>query len=371
MRIAYIILGLCLGNLLVAQNHLKVSLILPFCSKQIAQNPKHPNAELGKVTREYYQGLLLALDSLDKLDMKVKLSVFDTQNDSLVTLKQIQKPAFKESELIIGPVLQGGNKLLSPFAKENKVYHVSPLMTFSKTKLVDDYWVSSNPDLPSFAPLVFNYLKDYEDSLNIVVISDQSTFDKSFTPAFKKIIPDNKNIKIKVVVYTPTNDINTYLIPNITNVLIMPTSKEQLANSILYSVKDSTYFPRLMTIGFQQWLEFKNADIALWQTKNVHFATTSYINYSDSLTTQFVKLYREKYFTEPSEAAIKGYDQGLFYITNRYLLGRDFMKQLEGKPTKLIHTTFQFRKSKEGGAYQNNYLNFITFDNDVLKETAK
>ena len=349
-----------------AQDALNVSLIMPFCSKQIAENPYHSNGELGTVSREYYQGMLIALDSLNTLGYKIKFNVFDTQNDSLLMLKLMAKPAFKESNLIIGPVLQGGNKMLTPFATAQKVYHVSPLMTFSKTKLTDDYWISSNPDLPSFAELIYNHIVEGKDSLNIVVVSDQSSLDKSFTPAFKKIVPASKKTKIRVVTFSPSLDINMYLSPTLNNVLIIPSAKEQLCNAVLYQVKDSLTIPHIRTIGFQQWLEFKNADIQLWQLRNVEFATTYFVDYKDNATKVFIQKYRERFFTDPSEAAIKGYDQGLYYIGNRYKLGNDFMKQLNDVPQKVLHTTYQFNKSKEGGAYQNHYLNFIRFEGDAL-----
>lgn len=367
MRVYITVCLFFLNQLAMAQETLNVSLIMPFCSKQIAENPDHSNTELGTLSREYYQGMQIALDSLNTLGNKIKLTVFDTQNDSLLMLKQMTKPAFKESHLVIGPVLQGGNKMLTPFATDKKVYHISPLMTFSKTKLTDEYWISSNPDLPAFADIIYNFLITQEDTLNIVVVSDQSALDKNFTPAFKKIIPASKTIKIKTVSYTPALDINMYLIPSQHNVLILPTTKEPIANAILYQVKDSLTIPRLSCIGFQQWLDFKNADIQLWEMRKVYFASTYFVDFTDSATKVFVKKYREKFFTEPSEAAVKGYDQGLFYIGNRYALGKDFMKQLADKPSKTLHTTYRFMKQKEGGAYQNYYLNFMRFEGDVLK----
>ncbi|MCG9880780.1 MAG: hypothetical protein MH472_09305, partial [Bacteroidia bacterium] len=41
----------------------QVSLIMPFCSAEILENPKHKNAAISKACRNYYEGFLLALDS--------------------------------------------------------------------------------------------------------------------------------------------------------------------------------------------------------------------------------------------------------------------------------------------------------------------
>ena len=95
-----------------------VSLLLPFCSKQILANPNYKDAELGNICREYYQGALIAIDSLELAGVKLSLNVFDTENDSLTMLRIMQNVAFKESELFLGPVRQGGNQVLSQFCKK-------------------------------------------------------------------------------------------------------------------------------------------------------------------------------------------------------------------------------------------------------------
>src|SRR5450631_3672082 len=83
-----------------------ISLILPFCSKKIIDNPNCYDAQLGNICREYYQGALIALDSFERGRLPISLSVFDTENDSSTLLKILQKPQLKETELIIGPVWQ-------------------------------------------------------------------------------------------------------------------------------------------------------------------------------------------------------------------------------------------------------------------------
>lgn len=339
---------------------------MPFCSKEIATNPNSHNAELGKLCREYYQGMHIALDSLNKVGDKIIFHVYDTQNDSLVTLKIIQKPEFKASNLIIGPVLQGGNKMLTPLCNDKKIYHVSPLMTFSKTRLNDKYWISTHPNLTSFAGILYNYIQAHFDTVQILVVSDRSSFDKHVGEGFKSLSPSSKKIIIKTVSYTPTLDVNPFLSATRHNILVIPTHNEQVANNILYQMKDTSMYRNLTCFGFQQWLDFKNADIELWQSRNVIFATTFYIDYANPATRKFIETYREKYGTEPSEAAYKGYDQGLLFIGKRVKKGKDFMEKIADSTFHSIHTPYQFVKQKSG-AYHNNILNFIHFQNDELK----
>ena len=69
-----------------------VSLVLPFNSKQIIENPNYKGVELGNICREYYQGVLVALDSFERAEISVRLSVFDTEDDSVTLLNIMKKP---------------------------------------------------------------------------------------------------------------------------------------------------------------------------------------------------------------------------------------------------------------------------------------
>src|SRR6478736_6271073 len=91
----------------------KVVLLMPFCSKLTLENPTNSYVQLSNLSREYYQGALLAVDSIKKLEIKLSLTVLDTQNDSVITANLMKKQAVRDCDLIIGPVLQGGNRVVS------------------------------------------------------------------------------------------------------------------------------------------------------------------------------------------------------------------------------------------------------------------
>lgn len=341
-----------------------IALVMPFCAQKIIDNPNHAEAELGNISREYYQGALIALDSFERAKIPVRLAVFDTDNDSLTMVKQMQKTAFKESEVVIGPILQGGNKMLTPFSKDKKVFHVSPLMTFSKTRINDAFWISSNPDIPGYAQILYDYfLSLHKDSANIIVVSDKSSYDKNIVSAFRLITPPvGKQLKIKVVDYSATLDITQHFSAKIPNYVVVPTSKEQTANKILYQLKDTS--AAVSCYGFQPWYDFKNIDFDLWQRKNVHIVTPFFVDYNDTLVKEFVRAYREKFSTEPTEAAFKGYDQMLLYGYAIHLYGRNFMEKLAEHNLQALHTTYRFKKQKEG-FWQNTFLNIIRLKDDV------
>ena len=53
----------------------------------------------------FYNGILLAIDSLRKAGLRVKLSLFDTENDTSSINKVFSDSNFLNSNLVIGPNL--------------------------------------------------------------------------------------------------------------------------------------------------------------------------------------------------------------------------------------------------------------------------
>jgi hypothetical protein len=372
MRLIYLyIFTLYISNVTFAQQQqYHISIILPFNNKLSLTAQGTSAVQLGDMCRQYYQGMLIALDELATADRMIHLNVFDTENDSMQTVKIIQKSSFKQSDLIFGPVMQGGNKLVSDFAKQSKVYQISPLMTFNKTKIGDEFWISANPDLPSYGGIIAKqiFAAHPNDSLQIIIVSDNGSLDKTISPMIKKAFQDNKRVKLKVLEGAAIQDINSALHPTKYNYVLMPTNKEQVANQVLYRIKDTTQAKNITVLGFAQWFDFKTIDPSIWQRKNVSIASTYFVDYTNTETILFVEKYRERFSTEPSEEAIKGYDQGKYFVGLLLKNGRSlFANEQEDNSYKAIHTRFQFEKDKISGQFKNGYLNFIRFDADELR----
>jgi len=350
----------------LAQNKkaINVSLLLPFCSQQILDNPNHQNAELGNVCREYYQGALIALDSFENAKCKVRLCVFDTENDSLKTTTITQKTSFKESELIIGPVKPGGNQVVGAFSKKEKVFHVSPLMTLSKTKLNDPFWISANPDLPSYGGILLSQILLKDSQPNIIVIADKSTFGKGLAAGFKNL--DKKGATVKVLEYMPTLNVQTYINPNTNNHLVIASNSESIVQFCLRNIKDTIAINGLHTYGFMQWFDFKNVDYPLYMRCNTHFISPFFVDYEHEFVKSFIKKYREKYNTDPTESAFKGYDQFLFFTNQVALYGKNFVAETSKNKSEGLTTRFVIRLQPEGW-YQNIHLFILALKDNKLK----
>jgi ABC-type branched-subunit amino acid transport system substrate-binding protein len=358
----HIAIFLCMGlggNAQTRDN--KVVLLMPFCSKLTVDNPSNSYAQLSNLSREYYQGALIALDSIKKMDIPLSFTVLDTENDSNVTVALLKKQAMRDCDLIIGPVLQGGNKVISNFVKEKNILHVSPLMTLSKTKFNDPNLISPNPNLSYYPKFIYERIKQQVvgEECTIIIVSDKSSFDKTITAAFKQLQLTQKNIKLKVIEYTRSLDLQSIIQAGKMNHIVVPTSSEMVVNSVLKNISDTSLLSHTTFYGFPQWLEFKNPDYRIWEQANVRVATPFFVNYEREEVKSFISLYRERFYTEPTEAAFKGYDQTLFLCKGLNESGLKMVQQTENNPVRLLGSTYSFKKPEEKSGYQNTYIYFV------------
>jgi hypothetical protein len=355
-----ILAGMCLTVSAQTRDN-KVVLLMPFCSKLTLDNPTNSNIQLSNLSREYYQGALIALDSIEQLRIRMNFTVLDTENDSNTMVGLLKKGAIRDCDLIIGPVLQDGNRLVSNFVKEKNILHVSPLMTLSKSKYNDPNLISPNPNLSLYPKFIYQKIKETseKDAGTILIVSDKSALDKTVTSAFRQLQLQQKNIRIKIVDYTASLDLQAFIVSGQMNHIVVPTSSESVVNKVMKNIKDTAVLSHITFYGFPQWLEFKNPDYPTWEKANVRIATPFFVDYKRAEVQQFITTYRQRFFTEPTEAAYKGFDQTLYLCKSLNESGLKMMQKADDEPVSMLGTTFNFKKQEDKSGYQNTFIYFV------------
>src|SRR5689334_3944580 len=77
---------------------------------------------------EFYEGVIEAVDSLERQKLKVNLHVYDTEGDSLKTAELLRKAELKEVNLIISNGSATVTKLINQFSKHNHVKFATTIM---------------------------------------------------------------------------------------------------------------------------------------------------------------------------------------------------------------------------------------------------
>lgn len=321
---------------------------------------------------EFYEGALLAVDSLRKTGIDINLYVFDTSRDTNKVKKIISLPAFKTMDLIIGPVYINTLKFVSDFAYKNNIFVISPLSSNGSLTQQNPGIIQINPTFSSQVETALRSLNKYYDKNFIIISNDLEEESKLPKICREKLltvlaeVTDTGSVKIHEVLFKAKGikGIKEVMSESDTNIAIIPSFYQPFVSDVISRLNIMLRNKKIILFGLPRWNTFENVElIHLFNLQMITFSSY-YIDYNDSGTKNFIRKYRDMYIMEPSEFSFKGYDVMLFFLTALKEYGKEFGQCLPSVEATLLHSDFNFRKVNETGGYENTTIYNFRYDKE-------
>lgn len=370
------------------KNSYKIGLMLPFYLDENDEitDRKQAFKEKGiyprsKFAIEFYNGFLLALDSLASDSLQFELYVYDTKGkDSIATKKILLKNECKTLDLIVGPLYKKNFERVSAFAKENHIPITSPVKQNNKILLGNPYVFKAIPSKPTTIQQVVTLVVDSFKTDNLMAIEYSKSKENSLVPiyvkGYNKHLEDMNDTLIYSTIKTLNidrnySDIVTHFKSDRNNVLFIPVVDQtyitNLFNYLVTILSKNDYKNYQVTIiGQEEWLNYENIDLEYFQKLNVHLPVTQYINYSDSMTNIIVERCIKKLGIYPSKNTMLGYDLAYFFGDHFKEFGtlNGYYNSLAVK--KGISLKADFQKTGLESGYENKSTCILKFDDYTL-----
>lgn len=325
---------------------------------------------------DFYEGALLALNDLKKEGMSFEVHIFDTQNDSLHTVKLLKENALADFNLFIGPFYSDILNIVSNYAREHQINIVSPLSMKNSFIEHNPYAFQVSPPFEVQMLHASEYLNDF-DTKNYIVIHDGKDINQDYTAAFKKELYAQMNesnydqFKYNEVFYYDARDsvLKDVFTPGIENIVIIPSSDQAFVSDVIGKLNGYSYKYDITTFGQPRWLSFDNIELESFHNTKTHIFSNSFIDYSKPNVIQFVKDYRTYFKTEPEKYAFQGYDITRYFCSALNKYGHEFRKCIHMHNPELLQTKYNFVPYTDQGGYQNAaiYILGFTKDNKLVK----
>lgn len=319
-----------------------IGVLLPFDLESKGNN------SLKTVATEFYMGLQLALDSLEKEGLNAVVKVIDFPSDSLGIVAELKKPEYKKMDLIIGPLLPQNADLVGEFCKLNKVRMICPAaVNASLLKNNPFVYAAVSSDITQQRILAAYAIKEYA-SYQIVLVNtgvkkDQELYD-AFRMRFLELAKTNGNLKL---IEVKSADFATYIRKN-GNTLFVVSTRDKVAASkfmgALYKVNGKSTVGSVVVFGTKEWAGFDEISGFLKTKYAVQWATSSDLNYSLEETKIILKKYRLKYKSDMNKVAVQGFDVMHYFV--KTLL-------LEEKVAHEVANDFNMQQVIVNGGYEN------------------
>lgn len=313
---------------------------------------------------EFYEGVLLAIDSLQRIGMNIELDVFDASNHQMInTLLQLEE--FRDLNLIIGPVYPELQENVAAFAAKNRIPMISPLSPVGTFEERNSWYFKVNPTKEFQFEQSANYIgREFLDK-NFILLQlggnsnsgeaklAQISSQKLAAQSGRNLYHEYNFQKLGV------NSIKPILSETGENVFFIPTDSEAQVSVAVTNLTALAENYNIVLMGTPTLTKLKSI-----QTENLHrirlrYLSHYFIDYNKPLVRRFVGQYRETFSAEPTQFSHQGYDVAYYFLSALYRYGKDFRNCLPDYPMEMTQLYFDFRKVSPMGGFMNNGM-FVT-----------
>lgn len=348
-------------NSLLDVNALKVGVLLPFINQSQGQSARFV---------EYYEGLLLSLESLKSKGFSANVFVFDmgSETGTAKLNSLLGTNELKNLDLLIGGVSTDQISILSNFAKTNNIKYVIPFPTTSTV-------VNSNPLVfqvnETQSDLMASVAKAFANRFansNVIFVTSQN--DKTnFVNAISQQAKDQGIITKSVAADgNLLTNLSSSIDLNRRNIIVAASGSSAVLQAILpalNTLKTQKPSASITLFGQPEWQTYTQY-IADYSKYDTYIYSSFFLNESDQTTKDFIANYKKWYNnksminTYPKYAAL-GYDTGLFFFSALMKYGKNFESSLSTNTTPTIQTPFSFRRVSTTGGYLNTGFYFVHY----------
>ena len=331
----------------------KVALILPF------------NEDKRMI--EYYEGFLMAIDSLKRIGTSIDVYAYDSgKGASLNSI--LSKKELKEMDVIFGPMHQEHIKPLSEFAQKNNIRLVIPFSQKGKE-------VFNNPSIYQVnTPQSYLYSKVYDHFSrqfpNAHVIFIEPTIpdkDKEkFIIGFKQDLK-NKGISSHTVGENVTKDELKAILQNDKANIFIPASGNNIL--LIKILPQLTLLTRenadknIHLFGYPEWQTYTRDHLESFFELDTYFYSSFYTNTLFPAAVRFTESYHKWYSKDLTSKypnyAMLGFDTGFFFLKGLSMYGSALENNLNKMKLTAIQTGFMFERVNNWGGFINKKVFFI------------
>ncbi|WP_292943966.1 ABC transporter substrate-binding protein [Mucilaginibacter sp. 44-25] len=347
-----------------------VSLILPLGLEHAVAGQSYTAAKLksANLSVEYYQGFKLALDSAAAGGHNFKLQVFDSKDNTAQAHSLALNPQVKSGDLIVGPVFPDDMKAFTAALGTPRSAVVSPLSPASPVAFKSSNLITMTPPLEYHARGAAEYVAKRLKPKKVFILTSGYSDEKLYASPFKRTIDSLTKRRVQVITMVINRGNLTPLVkqlsPTEQNIFLVPSTKQAFLMVTLRSLDTlSKKFP-VTLLGHPNWEKFAFLKAALLQRLNTHITSADKIDYKSGETNMFLRSYRRAYHAEPTDFAIKGFDEGLYFA--QLLADGENMSQPDLKDFTGIHNSFHFVKTPRTG-WVNTHVDVLRYENFDLK----
>lgn len=304
-----------------------LGVMLPFHfekNKQHIANQKEDGGDItlmrdAKIAIEFYQGLTLAIDSLKKEGLRIKVYVYDTKADTGVIRQIFKKKEIEKLDLIIGPVYTSTFVMAAKLAMPFNITVVSPFAKNESVVVGLNNAIRMRTDIKANANAMADYVADNYAKQNIIIAYEvnnmklaEAVKQRMINRVAKKDTNNSLKITLSEGVYQPLNELKS----GEKNIIMVLNDEESYSTRLAAKLYTKRNQFKMTVFGMEEWKDFKNIEINYWDSLHIHVAGYLGIDYGYNNYPNITSTYFNKYNSDFNMYSMSGFDAGFILLKN-------------------------------------------------------
>ncbi len=319
---------------------------------------------------QFYEGVLIAVDSMQKAGMKVILNVYDTKENPESIRKVINNAAFLTTDLIIGPVYENVQTEVAQFASINHIPLISPFTPKSGLINSNAQFYQVNPTHEYLAEATVEMIAANYSNSNFIVVRTsayEGTPEWQMVESIRKRLSNwNTQNTGYFTVYDFRKErargLSKILLPEKENVIFIPTSDEGELSVAISNINNLARDYPITLVGagnYQQ--KYSSIEVAHFHNLNFKYINPYWVDYNNGQTISYFEKFISNFGTEPNSYGVQGFDVAWYFLNAIHFYGKDFENCLPYMNTKLLQGNYYFKRVSPSGGFMNEGVSVISY----------
>ncbi|MEJ7737469.1 MAG: ABC transporter substrate-binding protein [Chitinophagaceae bacterium] len=325
---------------------------------------------------EFYEGVQLAADSLNKVGAPLDIQIYDTRSAMSSPESVSQKPEFNNVQLIIGHVTNSEIRVLADIARKKNI-------PFINANIPNDGGVTNNPSLVilnstlrTHCQAIYKFLQKNYGNSPVIVFRKKGVQEDILKNYFTEVERSLPSASLKLRYVTLNNDftgaqLKSYLDSSLT-ICIASSLDEKFATQLclaLASIKEE-YPTKVM--GMPTWDGIKDFSKKEYKGLEIFYSTPFYNAKTDKVSSGINNYFKTYLYSRPSDMVFRGYECIMRFGKLLMEKGANIGSSIGEKKYRTftdfdIQPVFLNKQSPTLDYFENKKLYFVKLQDGVVK----
>ncbi|MFH1296241.1 MAG: ABC transporter substrate-binding protein [Bacteroidota bacterium] len=310
---------------------------------------------------QFYEGFLLAVDSLRKTGLNLNLYVYDVDPNASGTYAFLKKPEMKKMDLIIGMLFHRNFEIVASWARDRRIPVVSPISERESQVEGNPMVIKVRPSYTSEGIALAEYLSQNHYYSHTLLTH---SWEPEVRTMANQIYANCLAMGLDVSMVDQENLIHR-LNRGVENIVVVVSTQKPYALNILSQLNADMMGYTFTVFGLPRWDQFEGMDYEYLEKARAHILVPSWIDYNNPEVQRLVMLFRETYKTDPDNLAFQGYDVAWYFLNALQRYGTAFTDCLREITIRTLQTVYKFRQ-QNGDGWENHHWEIFHYDNYSL-----